>query len=42
MVRKSINYQKLKNLNAIELVDVMRLDKLDLNKKDLDNLVIRV
>ena len=40
MVRKTINYWKLKNLNTIELLDDMELDKLDFNEKDLDNLVI--
>ena len=40
MIRKTINYQTLKNLNTRELVDEMELDKLDFNKKDLDNLVI--
>ena len=40
MVRKTIDYQKLKNLNTMELVDDMELDKPDFNKKDLDNLVI--
>ena len=40
MVRKTINYQKLQNLNTMELVDDMELDKLDFNEKDLDNIVI--
>ena len=40
MVRKTINYQKPKNLNTVELVDDKELDKLDFNEKDLDNLVI--
>ena len=40
MIRKTINYQKLKNLNTRELVDDMELDRLDFNEKDLDNLVI--
>ena len=39
-IRKTINYWKLKNRHIKELVDDMELDKLDLNKKDLDNLVI--
>ena len=40
MVRKTISYLKLNNLNTMELVDDMELDKLDFNEKDLDNLVI--
>ena len=40
MIRKTINYWKLKNLNTRELVDDMELDELDFNEKDLDNLVI--
>ena len=40
MIRKTINYWKPKSLNTKELVDNMELDKLDFNKKDLDNLVI--
>ena len=33
MIRKTINYWKLKNLNTKELVDDMELDKLYFNKK---------
>ena len=40
MVRKTINYQKFRNLNTIELVDDMELGRLDFNEKDLHNLVI--
>ena len=34
MIKKTINYWKLKNLNTRELVDDMELDKLDVNEKD--------